>query len=542
MTAASEQASLVVRGSVLTMDPRNPRAEALATAGGRVVAVGDVDDARSAVGDAAPVLDLGDATVLPGLIDGHNHMLWTGLGRVLVDLAPARSIGEALAIVARWAADNPDAAWIVGAEGWEVDDLAERRYPTREELDGVCADRPVYLPRAGHAAATNSLALRIGGVTAQTQAPEGGVIERDPSTGEPTGVLLEVARELVGRHVPPPSLDQRLAALRAIQPAYHAAGLTRVLEPGLESAELAAYQALEDAGELTMRATLMPLVGSGDGVADRLHADHAAGLRRGSGGGRLTLGGLKLYLDGGASLGTALLREPYPDTPGYRGEQVTSTEDLEAFVRFCAEQRWSLGMHTVGGAAIDLALETFARVHRETPIDDLRFTLIHAYLWPSDENLRTAAALGVVVAPQPTMQERFAPVLARRFGWPAIARATPLRSWLDAGVTVAGGSDSPITPFEPLRGIWQAVTRHCQELGGTLGEEQCVSREQALTMYTRGSAHACLCDADEGLLRPGSRADWVALGADPLACPAADLRDVPVLATSVGGVLVRDAR
>jgi predicted amidohydrolase YtcJ len=532
---------MVVRGSILTMDPRRPAADALATVAGRVIAVGSLGAARAAAGDAAPVLDLGDATVLPGLIDGHNHMLWTGLGRVLVDLSPARSIADALEIVARWAADNPDVEWVVGAEGWEVDDIAERRYPTRSELDRAVPDRPVYLPRGGHAAATNSAALRAAGITAATQAPEGGVIERGED-GEPNGVLLEVARELVGRLVPPPSLGQRRAALRAAQPAYHAAGLTRVLEPGLLPDEIAAYQALEDAGELTMRATLMPLVGSGEGVAERLDGYAAIGLRSGFGGGRLLLGGLKLYLDGAASFGTALLREPYPDRPDYRGELVTSAEDLEAFVRFCAQRRWSLGIHAVGGGAIDLALDTFARVHRETPIDDLRFTLIHAYLWPSAENRRAAHGLGVVVAPQPSMQERFAPVLARRFGWGAIAEATPLRSWLDAGVTVAGSSDSPITPFQPLRGIWQAVTRHCEEYGGTLGEAQRVSRDEALHMYTRGSARACLCEDDEGVLRPGARADWVALGTDPLRCSPDELRDAPVLATAVGGALVHEAR
>ena len=532
---------MIVRGSIVTMDPSRPRADAIATAFGRILAVGDLNAARRAVGDAVPVLDIDGATILPGLIDGHNHMMWTGLSRVLVDLAPARSIEDVTSIVGRWADANPDAEWVVAAEGWEVDDIAERRYPTRAELDLVCPDRPVYLPRAGHAAATNSRALELAGITADTRPPEGGVIERDES-GDPNGVLLESARELVRRHVPPPSPAQRTAALVAAQSAYHAAGLTRVLEPGLQREELAAYQALDDDGGLTMRATLMPLVGSGDGVAAQLDAYDGLGLRTGFGGDRLLLGGLKLYLDGGASLGTAFLREPYPDRPGYRGELVTTPGDLEAFVRFCAERRWSLGIHTVGGGAIDLALDTFASVHREIPIDDLRFTLIHAYLWPSQANLRQAARLGVVVAPQPTMQERFAALLARRFGWDAIAAATPLRAWLEAGVTVAGGSDSPITPFEPLRGIWQAVTRHCDAYGGPLGQDQCVTREQALAMYTRGSARACLCEADEGVLRAGARADWVALGTDPLRCTADELRDAPVLATAVAGALVHDAR
>lgn len=541
--AGNGQRASVIRGSVITMDPARPRADALAVVDGAVVAAGTLDEARAAVGDHTALLDLGERVVLPGLIDAHNHMLWTGLATQLVDLSPARDLQGLLSAIREWADRNPGADWIVGAEGWELDDIAGRRYPTREEIDAVCPDRPVFLGRGGHVGITNSRALELAGITRETADPPGGVIERRPDDGEPTGVLLEgPARELVRRLVPPPSRDQRLAALRVAQHRYLAAGLTHVMEPGLEPGELETYQSLREQDELAIRVTAMPMLGQGGGAVERLHAVRGLGVRTGFGDDRLRLGGVKLFLDGGASFGTALLREPYPDRPGYRGELVTGEDDLEAIAATCARDRWSLGVHAVGGGAIDLALEVFERVDRDVAIAPLRFHLIHSYFWPSPDNMESMRRLGVPLAVQPTMQERFAGVLARRFGWEAVARATPLLSWHDAGVLVAGSSDSPITPYEPFRGIWQAVTRYSDEFGDSLGPEQRVGIQEALEMYTVNAARTCFCDGRSGMLTPGSRADWLAVEVDPTRCPPEELRGIAPVITAVAGEIVHDSR
>jgi len=282
----------------------------------------------------------------------------------------------------------------------------------------------------------------------------------------------------------------------------------------------------------------MPLAQTHDDPEQLMAELGAWGVRTGFGDEWLRLGGLKVYLDGGASLGTALMREPYPDERCQCGIQVTHTAVFHRIVEFCARTGWSLGVHAVGGKAIDIALEVFDDVHRRHPIDALRFSLIHAYLWPTPQNIAAARRLGVAVATQASMQYRFAPLLIRRFGEALVGRATPVRSWLDGGIRVGGGSDSPITPFEPLLGIWHAVTRFVDEIGTAVGTDEAISVGEALDMYTRGSAWLSFADQERGMLRPGFAGDWVALSEDPFEVPALSLRDLRVRATCVGGELV----
>jgi hypothetical protein len=171
----------------------------------------------------------------------------------------------------------------------------------------------------------------------------------------------------------------------------------------------------------------------------------------------------------------------------------------------------------------------------------LRYHVIHAYLWPSEQNIADAARMGIGVATQASMQYRFAPILVKRMGAEAMGRATPLRDWMDAGVVVGGGSDSPVTPYQPLLGIWHAVTRWVDALALVLGREQSISVQQALEMYTRNGAWLCFAEEQRGMLREGMQADWVSLSVDPLACAADEIRDATVRATAVGGRLVHTA-
>jgi len=530
---------MVVRGAIITMDSECPRARAMAVVNGRIAAVGPVQEARDAAGTGAREVVFSEGAIIPGLIDTHNHMYWTGMQLCLADLSRCTSIAEIQAVIHDHAAKNPGAPWVVSGSGWHVAKLKEQRYPTRQELDAACADRPVYLPRVGHAAAVNSAALRIAGIGRDTPDPAGGKIERNPVSGEPTGLLLEPpAFEPVARLVPPIRRDEQLGAMREIQKRYHAAGITGIMDPGVTPEVMAIYQDLWECGELSMRAVAMPLADSSRPVEEVLAGFASWGTRTGFGNERLKIGGIKLYIDGGASLGTALMREPYPDERCNCGIQVTSTAVFRRIAAFCAENRWSLGVHVVGGRAIDIALEVFGEIDGTHSIRDLRFCLIHAYLWPSQKNIARARALGVVVATQPSMQYTFGPLLVKRFGAVLMGKATPIRAWLDGGVVVGGGSDSPVTPYLPLLGMWQARTRRIEGSDEAIGREEAVSAEEALAMYTRDAAYVSFSERERGILRPGMLADWVALSVDPLEGDPEALRDASVLATAVGGELV----
>lgn len=542
MTGGRPGEGYVVTGSIVTMDPDRPRAEAMAVLGDRIVAVGTREEARAALPAGAATVDAGDGAVVPGFIDTHNHMLWTAEQSCLVDLGGAKSVAEVLSRVADYAAANPDRPWIVSGTGWHIEEIVDGRYPTRDELDDVCGDRPVYLPRVGHSAVANSLALAAGGLTEDTPDPPGGKLDRGPGNGRLTGLLREPpAFQPIARVVPPTAPDEQLAALRDIQVRYHAAGITGVVDPGLTRDQMAAYQTLHAAGDLTMRTVMMPMVDPSMTPDELTTWLESWGVRSGFGDARLKIGGVKIFIDGGASLGTALMREPFPDEICNCGIQVTPSDILGHLARLCARLGWSLGAHVVGGRAIDLALETYAAVDREFPIGDLRFQLIHAYLWPTAENIATAARLNVGVATQPSMQYTFAPQLIRRFGAEAMGEATPIRSWRAAGVKVGGGSDSPITPFAPMLGLWHATTRFVDGVGETIGIKEAISADEALQIYTRDAAWLAFSEHERGMLRPGLLADWVQLSVDPADDNPDLFRDAQVLRTAVGGQIVHGA-
>ncbi len=531
----------IIQGNILTMDPERPRAEAFSVIGDRIGHVGTLAEVSAACAPGTSVERAPGAVVLPGLIDTHNHMLSTGIQKRLVDLSACNSIEDMLAAVADFAQRHPDKAWITSGTGWQIDHFPDPRYPTRQELDAVCPDRPVALNRGGHVIVANSRALEIGGVTRDTPDPEGGRVVKG-ADGEPTGVLFELpAMVLVEHHIPDVSREDRLAALRDVQKLYHAAGLTGVIDPGLTNDDLSIYQELQMAGELSLRTVAMPLAQTADDPEVLMANLKAWGVRTGFGNERLKLGGIKVFMDGGGSLGTALMREPYPDMRCNCGIQVTHTATFHRIVEFCAQSGWSLGVHAVGGKAIDIVLQVMAEVNERHPIRDLRFHIIHAYLWPSAENIETAKRLGVSVATQPTMQYNFAPLLVRRFGADAFGKATPIRSWLDGGVKVGGGSDSPVNDYPPLLGIWHAVTRYVDKIDETIGAQEAVSVDEALRMYTRDAAWIAFSEKERGMIRPGLLADWVALSEDPYACEPLRLRDIRVERTVVGGETVYEA-
>jgi predicted amidohydrolase YtcJ len=527
------------------MDPARPRVEALAVVDGRISVAGTRDEARAALSAGATELEL-PGTVVPGLIDSHVHMLWGGRGTEELEVGDAVSVSEVLARVREFAAANPGREWLAGRAGIDPEFLAEGRFPTAAELHEAAGGRPVFLDRRSHDALVSTGALAAAGIDAGTADPPGGVIERG-ADGEATGFLVErPAAELVDRVMPAPTLEDRLRWLRAIQPRFVEAGVTGVVDPALEAPELLAYAAAAERGELTLRVTGMPL---GDGEvppAERAAAFAAAGVDLANRDGAFwRIGPWKLFLDGGGSLGTALLYEPWPGTDDYLGNQTTSTKGLNEYAEWAAATGAGLGVHCVGSAAIDLFIEACAKGAAVAPLKGLGFTAIHAYLWPSAEQMARIRDLDAIVATQSPLQYTFGPGLVRRFGEERIGHAHPMRSWIESGCVVGGGSDGTghgvEAPIRPLWAFWQMRARAIEGRDDPIGPDEAVTPEQALMLYTTGAAAVAMAE-DRGKLAPGNVADLAALEVDPLAASPEQCKTAGVHATMIAGELVHDAR
>jgi predicted amidohydrolase YtcJ len=340
-----------------------------------------------------------------------------------------------------------------------------------------------------------------------------------------------------------PTLPERLAALRLIQPVLHGFGIVGVVDPAVVPAEMSGYVHSHNRGELTMRVVPMPHPDLSQGAAPAIAQLDGIGARTGLGDETLRLGGVKVYFDGEGKNSNALRREPWPDRadePDAKGWQRLPTEEFLKIATWCAREGWSMGVHVVGGAGIDAVLDAWLKVDRETPIRGLGFTLIHAYLEPSPANMELAANLGVLVAAQPAIHWNNGVSLEGKLG-PEARNANPMGAWLDAGVTVGGGSDGPYFSMDPRLGLWQSMTREVSGGEEPHAPELALDAERALAIYTTGAAAVSLAAGRRGAVVPGQAADWVALSVDPLTAEPAAVREMTALETIVGGVTVATA-
>ncbi len=531
---------ILLNGNVLTMDPTRPRAEAVAIGGGRILAVGSNDELRDRAGNGATVRDLGAHTLLPGFYDSHNHMLTTGLNLVSVDLSGARSVADVVrAIGERASASAPD-QWVLSSARWHESQLAERRFPHRAELDPVSGGHPVVLQRGGHNVVANSQALERAGIEPDVPNPPGGTFVRG-ADGRLTGHAIGAAAQRIRSRMPSPPERQLHEVLLRIEREYNAAGITSVIDPALSAEQIGAYRSLASRGKPTVHASLMWRLEPGFG--DRALETALEALRSGEVARDLdhrwarTLA-IKLGVDGGVEAG--YYREPYSfaDDPGSpRGKPYVSQENLEAFCVEAARSGWQVGAHCVGDAAIDATLSAFEAADRVAPIVGRRWTLIHMMLAREDHWARLNR-LGLIVTAQQPLLYTLAEGFRKYVGPDRTRNLEPLRMYLrQSQQPVGGGSDSPVTPFEPLLGIWSSVTRQTQ-LAGIQGPEWSIGAEEALRMYTLGSAYAAFEEDQKGSIVPGKHADLVVLDADPTAVEPDAIRDIQVLLTLVDGRVV----
>ncbi|MFZ5815540.1 MAG: amidohydrolase [Bacillota bacterium] len=514
--------------------------EALATAGGRVLAIGTESEVMQRRGPQTRVVELEGRALLPGLIDAHLHILGYALTLDLLYVAGLPSLQAMRERVAAEAARRPAGEWIIG-RGWDQDRWAERREPTKEDLDAVSPDHPVYLQRnCNHVAVVNSAALRAAGITRETPDPEGGKIDRDPVTGEPTGMLRETAQALIQRVIPQVDGPRRRQLLERAMREALSYGITQLHTDdcryggGLEAVrEL--FTSMVGPDRIPLRITQMILMEDVERAA-------AQGVKTGAGDEWFRWGQVKIFADGSLGGRTAALLEPYADDPSTRGIYIHPAEEFKALVAKAHALGNQVGAHCIGDGGAQLFIEAVAEAQRKHPRPDARHRMIHCQILNEGQMDRMVEE-GIVGDIQPVFLKSDGYWFADRVGPERARTSYAWRSLLEKGVPLCGGSDCPIEPLNIWYGIYCAVTR--KDLNGYpeggWQPEQRLTVAEALDMYTTGASYSTFEEYFKGALAPGMAADLIVVDRDPFTCDPDELKDVQVLLTVVGGVVAHEA-
>nr|WP_026552693.1 amidohydrolase [Arthrobacter sp. H20] len=521
---------------IITMDPSRPTARSMGILNGRIVGL-DADLAGLTAGE---IIDLRGKVVIPGLNDAHCHTAWFGLTLGEVDLSELEDLDQVYACL-RAAAEtqaDDDGGWLV-ASGYDHHRFGGQ-FPDRAALDRVAAGRPLFIRRtSGHGGIANTEALRRAGALVDgCPDPVGGRIVRD-AAGRPTGLLQETAQALVLDLLRPYPREVLVTAIDRATSRYASEGITSFTDAGIGGGwighapdELGAFQDARAAGRLHARAQLMPAI-------ETLQSDSKAGLglgmHSGFGDHMLSLGPVKIFLDGALSSETAAQTEPYTTGAVNQGYLLDDPVTLQRQMTAAHRAGWSIAAHAIGDAAIDLAIETFTQLralHNGQP--SLPHRIEHAAVVRPDQ-LVALADLGVAVAPQASFFHPIGDAMAHSLGGRRAAFTYRAKSFLDAGIRLAGSSDRPCAEGTALRSI-QAYIDRLTSSGVVFGSAaERLSAEEALRVYTVGSAQATGFSRDKGQLGVGMLADCAVLAESPLEVPTDEIADIPVLATLLGG-------
>jgi predicted amidohydrolase YtcJ len=542
--AAAQQADLnspdlvLVGGRILTMDSRSSVAEALAVRDGKILAVGSDAAVRPIAGPQTRVIDLAGKTVVPGLIDTHAHFGAAGLSDYVVNLGPAKSVAGALELLKAFVARKKPGEWIITG-GWHPpSQLAEKRYLTRQEIDSVAPNNPVYLRTVGHFAMANSLALQKAGIDKTSPNPSGGSFEKDAS-GELTGVLVETAIPLVENLVPPFTEDEEIRQYKIAEGVLNSYGITSVVEGATSARDTRTLQKIALSNAATLRVGLMYRPEPPAELSAWEAIMSGSGATSGFGDDWLKFGGIKIFYDGGMTLRTAMMRDVYPDShDNYRGIAQQTPERLKQLVSIANKSNWRVGVHVVGDLGVDQVLDAFEAADKEKSIRDRRFILIHASLI-RPEQMDRARALGVRVDFQNVFMWDKAATVERFLGKATADRALPTKTLIDRmGLDNLGaGTDFPVNPINPFLNIYIMVTRKDPN-GNVYGASEAISREQALRLYTSAASRYMFDEGRKGTLETGKLADLAVLSADIMSIPEDQIKDIKADMTMVGGKVV----
>lgn len=550
---------LYVNGRIYTMDANYTVTSALAVRGDRVVAVGSKSELENRI-RARTTVDLAGKTVLPGFIDAHAHLMSLGVSKLTIDLVGIQSDGQAATLVAQRVKRSESGQWVRG-RGWDQNLWVSKRFPTKEILDRVSPDNPVYLVRIdGHAAWVNKKAMDVAGITTETPDTVGGKILRDAS-GNPTGVFVDNAMSLVSRVLPPPSKKEMEEAISLAVRECLKNGLTGMHDMGVDSKEIEVYKSLINKNELPFR-VYASIDGPGETWDEYIGRDSnkpAVGPVVGYGDNHLWIRSVKLYVDGALGSRGAAMLEPYSDDPTNRGLTVTDETSLKKTVDEALANGFQVCTHAIGDRANHIILDVYEEALKARPGADRRLRVEHAQVL-SPNDIPRFKQLGVIPSMQPTHCISDMHWAGARLGPTRVRGAYAWRSLINTGVIIPGGSDFPVEQPNPLMGIYAAVSRrdlegrprNAQEvkaffelsaegIGDTTDFEdgwygsQKMTRREAVQSFTNWAAFAGFQEQILGSLEKGKLADFVVLSHDLMNVPAKDIPIIVVEKTIVGG-------
>ncbi len=522
---------ILTNAKIWTVDPAHPEAEAVAVWQGRIIAVGSANDILKLRTPSTTVLDVHGKRVLPGFIDDHTHFMEGGFQLQSIDLRDAADAQEFARRIAERVKKYPG-RWVTGGD-WDHDRWPGGRLPTKQIIDGVAPNTPVFVRRYDwHMAVANSHALELAKITKETPDPPGGTIVKDPVTGEPTGLLKDEAMSLVYAHIPDPSEEERLEAAEVALKEARTWGVTSIQDVSSRY-DLATFRTLRDRGKLTARFHCRLPLWQWKDLKE-------VGVRVPFGDEWLRIGSLKAFVDGSLGSSTALFFDKYvsEDTKGLPMDVVLDGR-LEQWARSADSAGLQLSIHAIGDSANSWLLDLFETIAQTNPAWDRRFRIEHAqHIHPND--FARFAKLGVIASAQPYHAIDDGRWAEKRIGRERCKTTYAFRTFLDNNVHLSFGSDWTVAPMNPLWGIYAAVTRRTTDEANPGGwfPEQKISVNEAIACYTINNAYAVFEENEKGSITVGKLADLVVLSEDILTIDPVRIEHVLVDMTIVGGTIV----
>lgn len=518
------------------------RAEAIAVRGDRVLAVGTREEVLKHKGPETKVVDLGGRFVMPGFNDAHLHLASAGREKLSVNLVGAKTLDEFRERIRAKVEKAAPGEWVLGA-GWDETQWPAKVLPSRWDLDEVADKHPIYLVRVdGHIAVASTRALQLASITVASRDPEGGKIDRDDA-GTPTGILRETARDALVAVIPQPNHDQRRAAIEAALADAAAHGVTSI-QDNSSWEDFLVYEELEKDGKLTARISEWLPFGDSIESLNRKRSSHPDSDNM------LHTGMLKGFMDGSLGSKTAALLEPYSDDPKNSGLPQFEADKLNAMTRERVLTDYQIGLHAIGDKGIQMALDAFAaaqKAAKENQVkaadggNDYRLRIEHAQVTTPQQILRFKE-LKVIASMQPSHLLTDMNWAESRLGSKRAMHSYAWAEFLRRGVVLAFGTDYPVEPVSPFRGLYAAVTRQSENGKKTYYPEQKLTIEQAIAAYTTGSAFAEFAEKEKGKLEPGMLADFIVLDRDITSVLPAKLLETKVVRTVVGGKTVYEGK